>query len=147
MSDRETVAASVRTARHTQAVRVIGAATIAALAALVIATALGAGADPLVARVIFNLIGALAGALCLLRALRVSYQRSAWVLFGAAVLTWTVGDLLWGELVAGVDSPVYPSWADAFYIAFYPLALAGIVSLADVRRISRSSADQRPVRP
>ena len=57
---------------------------------------------------------------------------------GFSILSWAVGDLaLTIESLGGVTPPT-PSVADAFYLAFYPLAYAGIVMFmrGQVRRLS-----------
>ncbi|GAA1883373.1 putative bifunctional diguanylate cyclase/phosphodiesterase [Lapillicoccus jejuensis] len=60
--------------------------------------------------------------------------RSPWWWFAAGQLVWTAGDSTfnWLNDVLGV-SP-YPSVADAFYLAAYPLLAVGVVRLVRVRR-------------
>ena len=54
-----------------------------------------------------------------------------WALIGAGGLCWAAGDIYWTLALSNVNPPV-PSWADAGYLLFCPLAFAGILSL--VRR-------------
>jgi diguanylate cyclase (GGDEF)-like protein len=68
--------------------------------------------------------------LCAARAVRVRELRPAWTCIAAAFACWTVGDVLWIVL----PELGYPSIADAFYLVFYPLCLAGMaLLLADGR--------------
>lgn len=54
----------------------------------------------------------------------------AWWLMASGVLAWTLGDLLYStfDLVLGLDP--FPSVADAFYLAAYPLLAAGLWQIA-----------------
>lgn len=67
-------------------------------------------------------------------------SRRAWVLLTAAFVSWWIGDVVWTyyELVRG-EAP-FPSIADACYLLFYLLILAGLVSfpVAPQSRIERS---------
>jgi diguanylate cyclase (GGDEF)-like protein len=51
------------------------------------------------------------------------------LVFGAALLSWSVGDILLTAESAGGAEPPSPSLADAFYLSFYPLAYTAIVLL------------------
>ena len=55
--------------------------------------------------------------------------RRAWFILGLALLAQTLGDSLWFYLEVILGQQPFPSLADAFYIAFYPLALVGLLSL------------------
>ena len=52
-----------------------------------------------------------------------------WVLIGLGSICWAAGDVYWQLELAQMSSPPVPSWADAGYLAFGPLAFAGILSL------------------
>ena len=79
--------------------------------------------------------------LCVGRGLLVRAERGAWLLIGVGAAFWTAGDATW-DLVwspAGIEPPA-PNLADAFYLAFYGLACAGVVLLLrDRMRPFRSS--------
>ena len=75
---------------------------------------------------------ALSAGLCLLRGVLVRVDRAAWLLMGAAGLSWTAGNVYWWVALRDVAEPPYPSWADAGWLAVYPLAYVGLVLL--VRR-------------
>jgi class 3 adenylate cyclase len=55
--------------------------------------------------------------------------RRAWFILGLAVAAQTVGDTLWFYLEVILNQQPFPSVADIFFIAFYPLALLGLLSL------------------
>lgn len=83
-----------------------------------------------------------AGALaCLLRAKIEPRERSAWLAIGLGVCSWALGDIYWSLELAQLEEIPYPSLADVFYVAGYPLLLAGIVLLtrARVDRFEKSS--------
>jgi two-component system cell cycle response regulator len=64
------------------------------------------------------------------RAALVAEHRRAWTLIAAAFACWTAGDIVWSIDPNGG----YPSPADGPYLAFYPLAVAGLaLLLADDR--------------
>ena len=72
---------------------------------------------------------------CLWRASRQRPERWAWVLVAAAVLVYALGDLYY--YLALVDVPAeempYPSFADAGWLGWYPLLVAGVLVLVRVR--------------
>jgi len=55
-----------------------------------------------------------------------------WAFIGAGGLCWAAGDIYWTLALSNVNPPV-PSWADAGYLLFCPLAFAGILSLVRQR--------------
>ena len=55
--------------------------------------------------------------------------RRAWFLLGLAVAAQTIADTLWFYLDVMLGQQPFPSVADAFYLAFDPLVLAGLLSL------------------
>jgi diguanylate cyclase len=70
--------------------------------------------------------------LCLLafaRALRASSRRALPLALGGAMLSWTLGDVALTIESLGGATPSTPSVADAFYLAFYPLAYLALVLL------------------
>ena len=58
-----------------------------------------------------------------------SRLRRAWFILGLAVAAQTLGDSIWFYLEVILRQQPFPSIADIFYIAFYPLALLGLLSL------------------
>jgi EAL domain-containing protein (putative c-di-GMP-specific phosphodiesterase class I)/methyl-accepting chemotaxis protein len=68
-----------------------------------------------------------AGALCLVRGLARRPGRAVALTLGAAIVSWALGDVaLTAESLGGATPPT-PSVADAFYLAFYPLAYVAAV--------------------
>lgn len=55
--------------------------------------------------------------------------RRAWFILGLAVAAQTLGDTVWFYLEVIQQTQPFPSTADIFFLAFYPLALIGLLSL------------------
>ena len=67
---------------------------------------------------------------CLIRAYRLRGRpRMAWALIGLGMLSNAFGDVAFGLLSLGGESPSGLSVADPFYLATYPLLCAGVVAL------------------
>jgi signal transduction histidine kinase len=62
--------------------------------------------------------------------------RSFWRLLAVALAAESAGDVLQTIYVVGFDSSSYPSLADIFYLAFYPLLLLALLRIP-VARVSR----------
>jgi diguanylate cyclase (GGDEF)-like protein len=73
---------------------------------------------------------------CWWRAWRTPAERLAWLMLGSAQLTLAVGEALFYLWLARLAQPPYPSLADAFWLACYPLQYAALGLL--VRRRVRS---------
>jgi diguanylate cyclase (GGDEF)-like protein len=74
-----------------------------------------------------------AGVACLVRASSYGRERSAWTLIGLAILAWGAAEVYWTVAIDGNPSAPYPSPADLGYLAFYPLAYAGLAVLVRAR--------------
>jgi diguanylate cyclase (GGDEF)-like protein len=74
-------------------------------------------------------IEVVASFMCIARGLNKHPGRSAPLALGFALLSWSVGDLLITFESLGGKTPLTPSWADLFYIGFYPLAYIASVQL------------------
>lgn len=74
-----------------------------------------------------------AGIALVLRGLTERRERVAWMVLAAAVLCWAAGELYWTGFILDNPEPPYPSPADGFYLAFYPLAYAGLALLVRAR--------------
>jgi signal transduction histidine kinase len=62
---------------------------------------------------------------------------TAWTLIALALLAWSIGDIVWSAYdIANAEVP-YPSAADFFYLAGYPLFAAGFVASVRARRVER----------
>jgi signal transduction histidine kinase len=60
----------------------------------------------------------------------------AWGLLGAATTSYMLGDAIWTVIEVGLKQDPFPSLADAGYLPYYPLFIAGILLLPK-RRLSR----------
>lgn len=74
-----------------------------------------------------------AGLACLVRASVFGPERRAWLLIGAAILSWGAAEVYWAIFIEGNANAPYPSPADIGYLAFYPLAYAGLALLVRAR--------------
>jgi diguanylate cyclase (GGDEF)-like protein len=77
-----------------------------------------------------DVVFALGGLLLIARSLR---AEPGWALIGLGALCWASGDVYWQLNLATLSSPPVPSWADAGYLSFCPLAFIGILSLVRKR--------------
>jgi diguanylate cyclase (GGDEF)-like protein len=82
-----------------------------------------------------------AAGLCLAKGFLSRRGRAVALVLGAALLSWSIGDVtLTAESVGGA-TPSTPSLADAFYIGFFPLAYVAVVLFmrGEVRRLNTPS--------
>jgi len=80
-----------------------------------------------------------ASGMCIARGLNRSPGRSAPLILGLSLLSWTIGDFVLTFESLGGKTPPTPSWADPFYLLFYPLAYVATVRLlrSGLGRLSR----------
>jgi hypothetical protein len=76
---------------------------------------------------------AVASVLILARAAYEPKARRAWLAFGLAMTCWSVGTIGWSIVYGSQASPPYPTFADVFWLAWYPLMFVGIAALIHVR--------------
>jgi two-component system, cell cycle response regulator len=74
-----------------------------------------------------------AGLACLSRAPTYGRERNAWILLGLAILAWGAAEVYWAVAIENKPNAPYPSPADVGYLAFYPLAYAGLALLVRAR--------------
>ncbi|HLO18155.1 MAG TPA: hypothetical protein VK206_25210, partial [Anaerolineales bacterium] len=55
----------------------------------------------------------------------------AWGMIALATLAYTMGDIAWAILELGLHEQPFPSIADVFYLAYYPLLLTGVFLLPE----------------
>jgi two-component system cell cycle response regulator len=118
------------------AVRWLLAATAALLAVFAVHAAVpfgGRGLASFLTDGVYNAALILATALTLARGIASRQERLPWLLIGTGMALWTAGDLYFSVALADAKSVPVPSLADAFYLAFYPFAYAGLVLLARAR--------------
>ena len=82
---------------------------------------------------VYDAVVIAAGLACLARARRGESERAAWLAIGAAILCWGASEVYWTAFILHNPAPPYPSPADAGYLAFYPLAAAGVALLVRAR--------------
>jgi hypothetical protein len=92
-----------------------------------------AGPDWLYDNWVHNAILGACAALVLARAAFEPVARKAWLAFGAGLLLWFIGSAAWAVFYSGSANAPYPSFADAFWLAWYPLMAIGIFYLILVR--------------
>jgi PAS domain S-box-containing protein len=88
---------------------------------------------------IANLLSFTPSLLATILAWRVAAQKSlgvsirrAWFVLGLSFSMFLIGNLVWAYLQLVLKVEPFPSSADVFYLAFYPLALWGLLSLPSV---------------
>jgi two-component system cell cycle response regulator len=69
---------------------------------------------------LYNGLVVAAGVVCIARGWSRRSERLAWILIGAAVVSWGVGNTIWTFAYVDLPAPPYPSLADAFWLAVYP---------------------------
>jgi diguanylate cyclase (GGDEF)-like protein len=60
--------------------------------------------------------------------------RRAWRLIAASFASYLAGDIIWATLEVVKNTSPFPSAADGFYLCFYPLFAAGLLSFPGQRR-------------
>ena len=78
---------------------------------------------------LYNGLVLAAGVVCIARGISSARERAAWILIGAAVVFWGVGNTIWTFAYVGLEAPPYPSLADAFWLAVYPPVYVGLLLL------------------
>ena len=63
--------------------------------------------------------------------------RRAWLILGISFFMFLIGNLIWAYLEVILQVEPFPSLADVFYLAFYPLALWGVWSMPSVAQNRR----------
>jgi two-component system cell cycle response regulator len=122
---------SPMSSRLSRATIVVERAAIVLLGAFTVHTIVPAGGS--VAhffdyRVYYVLVAA-AAFLTIARAIASPLHRGAWIALAAAVSSYAIAEFLWLLLYSGDASVPYPSIADGFYLAFYPLSYVGLLLL------------------
>ena len=80
-----------------------------------------------------NVIEVLAGVLCLGGAWQARREQTAWLLIGIGVLAWALGNLYYTVVLYDMEAPPIPSPADAGFLLFPVLAMAGVLALVRAR--------------
>jgi two-component system cell cycle response regulator len=94
---------------------------------------IGGSLHAVIGSIVYDAVVLGAGVACLARASAFGRERRAWILIGAAILTWGAAEVYWAVFIEGNPDAPYPSPADLGYLAFYPLAYAGLALLVRAR--------------
>lgn len=74
-----------------------------------------------------------AALICLARVFYEPRGRAPWLWIGAGLACWACGTILWDVVYSGAADPPYPSIADAFWLAWYPVTVIGLMLLVRER--------------
>ncbi len=116
--------------RHTLAVLLLGGTIAVALHDWL---GVGSGLEVNFDEPLYDAVVLGAGIACLIRASDYRRERSAWLLIGLSILAWGAGEVYWSVFIENEPSAPYPSFGDVLYLAFYPLAYAGLAMLVRAR--------------
>jgi two-component system cell cycle response regulator len=94
---------------------------------------IGGGLHDVIGAGVYDAVVLGAGLACLVRASAFGRERNAWILLGLAILAWGAAEVYWSVAIEGNPNAPYPSPADVGYLAFYPLAYAGLALLVRAR--------------
>jgi two-component system, cell cycle response regulator len=119
-----------RTLRGALAILLLGGTLLVALHSWL---GIGDGLDFVISSVVYDAVVLGAGVACLVRASAFGPERRAWLLLGAAILSWGAAEVYWALFIEGNVNAPYPSPADVGYLLFYPLAYAGLALLVRAR--------------
>ena len=91
----------------------------------------GLDAGPLFSRFVHDVVLLAGTALCVWAAVAAPgrRERRAWLLIGAGVAAWTFGEIYYTAVLWTAEEIPIPSPADAGYLLFAPLMLAGVIAL------------------
>ena len=101
------------------------AATFAALAVQLRTGFGGAAVSSIFTNWVYDAVGLLAGATCVVRGLR-GGAGAAWVWIGAGIFAWTFGDIYYTVALQDLASQPFPSLADLGYLGFYVPVFIGL---------------------
>ncbi len=79
-------------------------------------------------------------AVCLWRAVAIRNDRAAWAAIGLGITLFWLGDLYWNNYLADLQTPPYPSWADAGWLAYYVPLYVGLMLILHRRVAGLPSA-------
>ncbi len=100
----------------------------------------GAAAGSFIGNWVTSAIYILVAAIVCLRPLRISAKRRSFGFVAAGVTVYSAGNVLWTAWLSDLAHPPVPSASDVLWLAFYPLAAAGIVGLTGIRGRNRPPA-------
>jgi hypothetical protein len=126
----------VRTSPVPRPARVLLALTVVSFVGVLLRNAFGV-VSPIWSEAwdyLYNLTELLAVAAVALRAWKASAaERAAWFALSAGLAGFAAGDIYYTAALSGMESPPFPSPADAGYLSIYPAAYAALVLLLRAR--------------
>jgi two-component system cell cycle response regulator len=120
-------APGTRESRATTALALASAAGFLSFFAYTIARPGNAAVDAAFNDGLYNVVQLLAVAGCALRLVYVRIDRAPWAFITGGLAAWATADLLFSFVYS--NAPPYPSVADVFYLAYYPLCYVGLLLL------------------
>jgi diguanylate cyclase (GGDEF)-like protein len=87
---------------------------------------------------VYDFVTAASALIILARAAARREGRLGWALIGSGLLCWAIGDSYWSVAYVNAAAPPFPSADDIFYLAGYPLVLAGMLAYVRERMGKRS---------
>jgi two-component system, cell cycle response regulator len=106
---------------------------LAAYAAVILGPIGGEAVQDAFGRWVYDAVVLGAAAVVLTRALRLAQERLAWLFLGTGLLLWALGQTYYSVVLYYASPAPFPSPADAFFLAFYPLTYLGLVRLLHIR--------------
>src|SRR4051795_7416660 len=89
---------------------------------------------------VYNGLILAAASSCIVRAVRVSTDRAAWLLLGFGLIAWSAAEIYNTVHLSKLQNPPYPSISDALWLTFYPASYIAFVLLVKRRmREARAS--------
>jgi hypothetical protein len=105
------------------------AVLVAAEAILEIVVPTGHGLRLLAHDWLHDLTGVLAALVCVTRVVTNREDRRSWGAIAAGLVSFATGQVVWSLFYRHQPAAPYVNFTDAFYLALYPLAIAGLVML------------------
>ncbi|MFL5893021.1 MAG: hypothetical protein ACJ75I_09805 [Solirubrobacterales bacterium] len=95
----------------------------------------GPGLDSFFNVGVFDFLILCSASICLLRAATIRHLRAAWGLLALSLVSFGIGSAVWSIYYADVQPQPFPTATDGFWLAYYVLAIGGLVLLARDRII------------
>ena len=86
----------------------------------------GNGLDTFFDHGVHNFLLGVSAAACLVRAWTAERGRLAWTMIGLSLAAFTIGDVVAAVFYSGVPNLSSATIADVFWLAYYPLVIAGL---------------------
>jgi diguanylate cyclase (GGDEF)-like protein len=86
----------------------------------------GSAADAFFIKYVYDAVAVVVAIQCFWRAAAVRHDRAIWTLVGCGMLCGVIGNTIYDALYGATDDPPVPSWADAAWLAAFPLLYAAL---------------------